>query len=457
MSSIMSSMHIGVSALSSHQGRMSVISNNVANASTPGYRRQRVNMVTLGGQLALQSQHGVGTSGRQSIEAPFIQRQLAAQLGDLGYHASKYEVSSILESRLSPLNGNSLSNNLDNFFNGAQLVSADPSSSVHRTQLLQEAENVVRSFSNTADHFRQTQDGIQTETGDLIDSINSNLLQIEKLDKAIVDGDARGEDPGDLVDERNRMASEISELTGARVVQEKNQRLSLVLPNGRSLMEGGRARQLQLNTAALPGLEIEISTGSGFFQALGRPGGRLGGLLETHNFIDTEMTALDQLAFDFAGTINGIQTAGDDVTGTPGGAFFTPLGVPAGAASGLVVALTSGDEIAAAATGGGPGDNTNALALSDARNTGLSNGRTTTENSDDMLLRVGTIVRESSTSVETTSLNITQLENLRESISGVSLEEEMVAMTEAQRAFEAAMKVIKTSDEMIETILSIKR
>ena len=82
MSNLNSLLHLGASTANAHQRRLNTVQNNLANATTPGYRRQRVNLITLGGGLGAGSFGGVGIGGTQSAEAPLVARQLAFHRGD---------------------------------------------------------------------------------------------------------------------------------------------------------------------------------------------------------------------------------------------------------------------------------------------------------------------------------------------------------------------------------------
>jgi flagellar hook-associated protein 1 len=159
--------------------------------------------------------------------------------------------------------------------------------------------------------------------------------------------------------------------------------------------------------------------------------------------------------------VNSIHQAGfgiDSTTGAPitGQPFFTG----ATAAAIEVDASIVGDvnRIAAAATAATvPGDNTNAIAMANLQGRLTMNGSSTTFDSYYSALAsgVGNDVSNASANHEYEAAMVSHLENYRESVSGVSLDEEMVNLVKFQHAYEAAAKLITTVDDMLNTVLGM--
>jgi flagellar hook-associated protein 1 FlgK len=224
-------------------------------------------------------------------------------------------------------------------------------------------------------------------------------------------------------------------------------------------VEGASARKLAVDEqGGVLSLGIE---GVGGTQALETPGGAIGGMLHSHNdVLAGHLEELDTLAYEFATQINAVHAAGVGLDGAGGRDLFEVTG-PGGAAKSLRVngAIAADPSLIAASTdaAGLPGGNDNLQAMIDLAETALPNGNTLEEGLQKMRQGLGANIRAATLDAETASASLAQLESLRGSVEGVSLEEEMIALTEAQRGFEAAMKVVQAGDEMFDTILSLKR
>ena len=148
------------------------------------------------------------------------------------------------------------------------------------------------------------------------------------------------------------------------------------------------------------------------------------------------------------------------VTGTPATGDFFQVSVHKGAAERFGLVVTNTDTIAAASTAlGTPGDNTNALALVDLQATRQSTlGNVTVNDYQTITIGdVGNAARESDIALTNTTLENEQLQGLRESTSGVSLDEELTNLLVFQRSFEASARLITVADELLQTIIGLGR
>jgi flagellar hook-associated protein 1 FlgK len=178
--------------------------------------------------------------------------------------------------------------------------------------------------------------------------------------------------------------------------------------------------------------------------------------------IANTLADLDQFAFDLAGAINSVHAAGFGLDGVTGRNLFQTSAVVPGAAEALVVDVAvagNPDAVAAATTNAAlPGDNTNALGLSDIREQGVMTGGVNPgESLSNMLSDFGDRVYQNNLELEGRDFELRNLTELKESISGVSLDEEMLTLLRYREAFTAATQLARTADEMLMAILNIKR
>jgi flagellar hook-associated protein 1 FlgK len=190
-------------------------------------------------------------------------------------------------------------------------------------------------------------------------------------------------------------------------------------------------------------------------------GGQIGGLLSARDgALGTASTDLDNLAFSFATTINGQNQAGYDLNGNRGGNVFTLGATPANTANTITLdsALASDPSLLAAAGAAisGPGDATNLAAMVATQSAPLSNGLDVQKGLAKIVSDFGTAAADSQNAATFNKSMLQNLQDTRASVSGVSLDDEMVGLLQAQHAYEALAKVITTAADMLETLIQLK-
>ena len=171
---------------------------------------------------------------------------------------------------------------------------------------------------------------------------------------------------------------------------------------------------------------------------------------------------IDQVAYTFADEVNRAHVEGFDRNGRQGLLFFEMPNQVAGAAQEIKmndVIVEDVNRIAAGAKPGAVGDNTVANVISQLQHKEVMDGGTSTLDDfyNSQVGRVGVLAQRAVKARESQDNILGQLNTIRESISGVSLDEETTNMIEFQRAFDASARVIKTADEMFDTVLNLKR
>jgi flagellar hook-associated protein 1 FlgK len=236
-----------------------------------------------------------------------------------------------------------------------------------------------------------------------------------------------------------------------------SQGLTLTTDNGTPLVVGSTAYALT-NSVNASGYNDVYAGGTDVTSDI--QGGNLGGFIQSRDqYLASTKTQLDQFAFQFATAVNNVQTAGSDVNGNAGVALFNPpnttTGTATGAASSIAVALTSGSQIAAAATSGASGDNTNLTNMIDLQNQTITNGATPTNAFSNLTFSVGNVISQANSNSTSTGNVISQLQNQQGSVEGVSVDEESSNLVLFERSYQAAAKVISTVDTLMGNVLDM--
>ena len=453
MSNISNLFSMGRGALTSQSQRLEVAQHNIANSSTEGYVRQRVDMVTLGGQYGGNARD-VTTQGPYSVRTPFYERQIAHHKAESGFQGQVAQVASSLESSLFPNAEAKTAVRVGELFDAMGALSSQPGDAVRRRDVLSRAEDVASSFRRDAGVLGREMTSIESTSRDQVDALNKDVQQIAKLDQEIRQAVAGG-GGNDLIDERNRIVGRVAEQMNVQVVNGKDGTVQLVTEDGRSIVEGGQAREIkvQKNNGVL---SLTLSGVSGD-QAIAKPGGALGGLMTAHN--DVALGALNDLntrAEEFATEMNAAHSAGFGTDGATGRNLFS-FTLGAGASSFAVDAAVAGKPDALATSGtGAAGDNTALRAMMDVRDAGLPSGGTIEEGIRGIQQKLGTTIADAVRNGETSESSLQQLDAMKSSVEGVSMEEEILNLTQAQRGYEAAMKVLSATETMFDSIMSLK-
>jgi flagellar hook-associated protein 1 FlgK len=316
-----------------------------------------------------------------------------------------------------------------------------------------------------ATSLTETRKGIDSKVTGIVSEVNALAKQMAELNKQVRSQSANGASPNDLLDARQRVQDRLVELTGAKPVENGDGSVNLKLPQGPTLVYGPEAGQLStvadVNNNGHLTLRYVPADGSAPTALNSDAGGELGGLLAARDgALKTALNSLDTLAFDLSNAMNSVHSAGYALDGSTGRELFTVGSSSSGAATAMQVnsALVADPSLLAAASSAAnvPGDASQLQLLIATESQALSTGADATNALSSIITDFGLSAQRIASIAEHDEATSSNILGMRDSVSGVSIEEEMVNLTRAQRAYEAVSKVIQTTNEMLDTLMQLK-
>lgn len=464
MSGISNLFNIGSSGLFAFQQALSVTAHNMANVNTKGYSKQEAVLAEALPINGRPGQIGTGvqvTAIRRDVDA-FINSQLLASRQQLGQHDASNSALSDIERLFGDSADQSLGTDLDNLFKAFQDVATDPSNVTARSVLLSKAQTVADRF-NQADSTLTTQrQSLDQEIAQTITTMNNLAQQAADLNDKISQAELSGQHANDLRDQRQRVIHDIGEQINVTSLEDATGQVTLFVGRGQVLVDKNVTHELTgvANAGNNGLLDVHYqTTGSASVDITSViSSGRLKGLLDARDVtIPDVRTQLDTLASNLVTEVNTQHQLGVGLDASTGLDLFASAGVTAAT---IAVALTDGRQVAASDTAAGlPGNNVNALALANLQHMAISALSNATLNGyyQTTASGVGADAQHASQDLTAQQTLQSELEAHWSEVSGVSLDEELVNMMTYQRAFEASSRVIVMADELMQTILNLKR
>jgi len=459
MPGIWSAFNTGRVALGVNQKGMEVTGNNMANVNTPGYSRQVLTLSDVPSMELNGVYIGQGVQVDQIVREhdEFISSRLVDKNMEFGREEAKSVPLSELE-RIVTITEDGLSSDIDDFFDSWQELSANPNGSVEREMVVQRGQLLADRFVSIDAELGDVQENINATILSKIDVLNQKIGEIADLNGQIASIENRDLTANSFRDRRDVLLQEVSRELGVTYYEDPLGMVQVQMPNGQPLVQNSEGMTLAgVRVAGLVQIELTVGSTTTTLDAAGSEGA-IGGLLDVRdNFIPELVDDLDELAYGLITSINSVHSTGVDGNGNPAQNFFMPLVSSDGAASAMEINISSGDEVATGHTAA-VGDNTLTLEIIALQDQPLVNGSDTfTGAYGKLAAKVGVESAENTMAFQGVEDTLTQLENLREGQVGVSLEEEMLKLIQYQSGFEAAAKFLVTVDEMLDTIMTLKR
>ncbi|RPI42704.1 MAG: flagellar hook-associated protein FlgK, partial [Betaproteobacteria bacterium] len=330
----MSVFTIGLTGLNAAQANLVTTGHNIANASTPGYHRQRVEVQSNFPQPTGDGFLGTGVDVRtvSRIYSDFLDGQVAAAQGRLAYLETYRDQIAQIDNLLADPNSG-LTPALAEFFNTVSEVSADPDSAPTRQGMLSGAAALVSRFRSIESRLSSMYLAVNGEITDMVTSINGLAVEIAALNRNIVTAEAAGGShaANDLRDQRDAIVAQLNKLTGATSATQADGSINIMIGNGQNLVVGDIALSLAASVSREDSRRLEIGyagvSGTSIITT-SLTGGQLGAMLAfQRDAVDPALNSLGRVASVLAATFNDQHRLGQDLNGMAGTDFFT-LGAP---------------------------------------------------------------------------------------------------------------------------------
>ena len=466
--STFSGLSTALSSLIAQRQALDVAGQNVANANTAGYTRQRadltsVNALSVPSMFSAQSGAGNGTrvTGITRMGDEFLDARLRATTSSASTQRARATSLSRLESTITEPSETSVSAQLQTFWAGWHDVANQPSDPAARQVLLGDAGALVSQIAGGYRAVESQWAQMRTETQTLATEVNTTAQGIAQLNDNIRSIQVSGGSANELVDQRSVLVTKMSALVGASARERQDGTID-VMVGGNALVRGVRANAVEVTGSFTMSGAISGTAPVGLsWAATGTPLGLDGGTLASHladlspgGSLAGALTAWNDVATSLADKVNAVHATGYSQETPPvtGRAFFAydATGTTPAALS-LTVALQGHPEqVAAASAGKGPVDGSLADRI----------GRLVSEaGGPDQVWRSFVVdlgVRTQAAAQRATVLESARstAENLQLSSSSVDLDEESVNMLAYQRAYEGAARVLTTMDEMLDVLIN---
>lgn len=471
MSKISSMMDTGKRSMMNSQTALQTVGHNIANKTTEGYSRQRVDIQSAGaiGEGSLRIGMGSKAAGVSRINNPYLEKQIEKETQNNGYMQSRADGLSRVEQVYNEQSNKGLNQYMTDFFNAFRELSNSPESLTSRTLVQQTGQALAKDFNRVHGQLKEVQYDIDTQIKAEVEEVNQISKEIAQLNEKVQQVEIQGIPANDERDRRDVLLKKLAEKIDITYGEDPQGMVSVTAGRSAVLVSGYSSTDLKAErTNDRDRVELFFSA-NGSTNNISRvtdliKGGSIGGALDVRdNVIENLHDRMDTLAYSFANEINNAHVEGFDRNGRPGLNFFeVPTDGSLSVAGELKmndVILNDASRIAAGVHPNAPSDNTVANVISALQHRQTMEDGTSTF--DDFygaqVGQVGVLAQRADKSLEAQGHVMSQLTNLRESISGVNLDEEATKMIEYQKAFEASARLIKTADEMLDTVLNLKR
>ncbi|NJC74186.1 flagellar hook-associated protein FlgK [Planosporangium thailandense] len=454
-----------LSSLYAQRRGLDVTGQNIANANTDGYSRQRVDLQSVGGSavpamfsVSDGTAGGVTVSDVARIQDAFLEARGRIEHAQNTYLADQNRVYTNVQQAIGALNTTGLQKQLTDLWGAWHDLANQPGSAIDgatRGQVIARSQTVVDTLHATHDALASLYSTTREQLDSYVTEVNTTATQVAQLNQAVIRGTQAGLPVNELADQRDQLVMHLAELTGATAVPRANGSMDLLL-GGSSLVSGDVARQIQVSGAGrLDDVATQPVTLSWTDNSAGVAGvgGQVASSLDALNTVIPNYSGqLDQVAVALHDTVNAQHMLGYDVNGNPGTAFFGPVppSTVAVTAGSISVLITNTNDVAASSTPGGTRDGGNADLIAGIGTS--APGPDTAFRS--LVANLGIAAQQADRRASVQDTLTKNVDSARTAQSGVNLDEEMTNLIAFQRAYQAASRVITTIDSTLDTLIN---
>jgi flagellar hook-associated protein 1 FlgK len=475
MRSTFGGIEISKRALFTQQAALTTAGHNIANANTRGYSRQTVNMVAAEplevpgmsrSSVAGQMGQGVAIDRVTRIREEFLDKQYMTENKSLGEWTIRQDTLEKLEAITNEPSDTGLRQVMDNFWNSWQELSKQPDSLETRTVVKERAIAVTDAFNHAAQQLNDLSSDLNDNVGVKATEVDTMLKQIANLNNEIFRVEGLGDDANDLRDQRDVLVDDLSKIINVSVQEEAS---GYHVRMGNVDLVQGQTATAFTETLARSSYPTDLNSGE------------LSGLiLSNDRYVADYKNELNSMVSTMVTAVNDIHKQGYTLQDPPtkGGDFFVPITDFSTAAEKMAVSSNVADHLeniaASLATYTDPadgkvkvvkGNNELALKMADIKNqkynfagSGVQkvvlNGGTFDELLRAVVVEIGVKTQEAQRQAANQKILVDQVDSRRQSVSGVSMDEEMANMIKFQHAYNAAARSLTTFDEMLDKVIN---
>ena len=493
-------LEIARKGLTASQKGLEVSGHNIANASTPGYSRQRLSLNAVEPPTGYMK-YSNGAKGRvgggvniitvDQIRNPFLDRQFRNEETRLNYYSGKADGLAYVEALFDELNNANLSDSIADFRASISEVAKDPTNREFRTNMLQNAIKMTETFQHYSNQLIDKQAEQNSQVSVLAGQVNDLARSISDLNLQIASFELSGQKANDLRDQRNMYLDELSGLTDISYSYDNNDYLTVKIGSDELLSHGNYTKIIaepdSTNASLDPTLDpatqglftLRWESGDNAGDPVEMSGGKIKAILDMRDGDTTDnlgipwvLEQLDKLASTMAVEFNKIHVGGytlpnGGIDSVPGGNFFnepgnTPPsnGVTAGnfavsddIKNNVFLIAASSEAVDPAIYNQGNSGNMDKMSAFfdrvDVTGIGSVSG----------FLKgiLGNIAVETSQANKMLSSQNVLRDSIslqRESVSGVSLDEEMTNIIKFQHSYAAASRMITAIDQNLDVLIN---
>jgi flagellar hook-associated protein 1 FlgK len=455
-----STINTANTGLAAAQRALDTTSQNIVNANTEGYSRQRVQLVSSGPSVA-SSFHsgnkamfgGVRVEDVTRIRSAFLEATRAAAGGKQSSLGSQLDILGGAQLLLSEPGETGLQSTLDSFYSSWHDLANSPTDAAAGSVVIQRGISVAGQLSYVSDGISSQWTTAHSNLVEVVRQTNQAASDLAKLNGAIDAGQTAGQPVNELLDTRDTLVRKLATLVGANATMDANGRVS-VSANGVNIVSGTDWQEMTATggqdvseaVANPPGLAV-----AGYAVPI-ESGSAAGLLAAMRNDLPQMSAKVDAVANAIVTAVNSIYSTGFAPDGSTGSPFFSGTD-----AHSIAVVPTDGGQLAIAAAEGTV-DGSIALKIGDLSHDAAANlaagGVGPSSLWRELTSALGVQVQSLTTARTVQDSVVSAADDAVTSDAGVNLDEEMSNMMLFQRAYQASARVITTADELLDTLIN---
>lgn len=421
MAGLLSTLNTAKSGMNVSQVAIQTTSHNISNINTPGYSRQRVNQSASSpySMPGKNSNFGAGQIGTGAqiddvtrIRNSFYDYQYRSESHQYGNTSVKYEYFKNIEGIFNEPSDTAISSSLNSFFNSWSELSKDPQSSGVKSVVIENGKYLSNSINSAFKRLESLEEGLDKQSEYIMDEVNSMLSQLDKLEKNIKIIQGSGKSPNDFLDQRDQLLDNLSFKLN---ISDKDVKATLK----KAYDANGK---VTLDDLTKSGVKIS---------------GELEGTLSMKQEINKYKDGLKQLANTITSNVN--KAAGQEIFKAKDGELISIN----------PEMLQEPEKINVTAD--------IAVKVYELKSEKVNiNGKDMTINTfyNSMIQDLGqssaAVIRDESNQ----SKLLENIDSSRSSVSGVSLDEEMISLVQLQHTYSANAKVMSTIDSLLDVVVN---